>query len=400
MRVFIITKEPFPNGMAATNRIKCYARAIHVGGLSCEVLVCGCTEIKGEEIRNTEAIGLYEGVPFRYIGGTTVGTRFKPIRLCAQLMNLFLTERYLHHSLKDGDVLFFNMVRNVRIVRRLSRIAHNKKAFCVFDLCEFPYGTGIETKRTKHLRKVTLEKLFIKLDGIVSISDALIKYAKENTPTSCKHIKVPIMVEYDKYSVPDKSDESESPFIFHSGTLTQQKDGILGAIEAFGMAKQRLQVPIKYILTGCIESSLHTKEIFMLLEKYHIEDSVEFVGYLYSNQIKDYLSRASLVISNRTMSKQDYYGFSTKVGEYLASGTPLITTNWGEVSNWLKNGETAYIIEPENTEALANAIVHVFSNPEEAQRIGNAGQLLCRNCFDYSNWGKPLVAFLTDLGFH
>ena len=64
MKVYIVTKEGFPNGMAATNRIKCYARAIHEGGLECEVVVCGSTEVSGRP-RNTEAVGEYEGVPFR-----------------------------------------------------------------------------------------------------------------------------------------------------------------------------------------------------------------------------------------------------------------------------------------------------------------------------------------------
>ena len=125
---------------------------------------------------------------------------------------------------------------------------------------------------------------------------------------------------------------------------------------------------------------------------------MEFVGYLNSNQMKEYLTNASLVISNRPRSKQDYYGFSTKVGEYLASGTPLLMTNWGEAVNWLENGKTAYITEPEDTEALADAIVHIFTHPEENRMIGLAGQELCRNCFDYRQYSKPLVEFLNQLG--
>jgi glycosyltransferase involved in cell wall biosynthesis len=206
------------------------------------------------------------------------------------------------------------------------------------------------------------------------------------------------MVEYEHYKIDDHSAEAEVPYIFHAGTLNQQKDGILGMIEAFGMAKQRLQKPIKYILTGNIDSSTHPVEIRKLIKQYQLEDSIEFVGYLFRDQVKAYLSKASLVISNRHKSKQDYYGFSTKVGEYLASGTPLITTRWGEAINWLKDGETAYIIEPENTEALADAIVRVFTNQEEARRIGKAGQDLCRSSFDYRNWSKPLVEFLKNLG--
>ena len=176
------------------------------------------------------------------------------------------------------------------------------------------------------------------------------------------------MVEYEHFKMQNKSMDANVPYIFHSGTLYQQKDGILGMIEAFGIAKQQLLSP-----------------------------SIEFVGYLTRDQVKEYLSKASLVISNRPKSKQDYYGFSTKLGEYLASGTPLITTYWGEAINWLKNGENAYIIEPENTKALADTIVHVFNNFDEAKRIGLKGQELCHTHFDYRVWSKPLVNFLTSM---
>ena len=71
MKAYIVTKEPFPNGMAATNRIKCYARAIHDGGMDCEVLICGSTELVREKVKNPEAKGYYEGVPYKYIGGSS-----------------------------------------------------------------------------------------------------------------------------------------------------------------------------------------------------------------------------------------------------------------------------------------------------------------------------------------
>ena len=397
MKVYIVAKEPFPNGMAATNRIKCYAKAIKDGGLSCEILVYGCTEIRRDGIRNTEAQGFYEGIPFRYIGGTTTDTRCKPIRLFAQFRRLLQTENYLRQNLTKGDVLFMYNSNMVTHMLELMRVAISKGAYCVRDLCEFPYGTGNESNKTKFLRGITISKQFPKLDGIISISSPLLEFAKRNAPLTCKHIKIPIMVEYDNYVVPDKSFDSTVPFIFHAGTLYQQKDGILGMIEAFGLAKNRLQTPIKFVLTGSIDSSPQASEIRTLINRYHLQDSIEFVGYLFGNQVKDYLSKASLVISNRPKSRQDFYGFSTKIGEYLASGTPLITTDWGEVVNWLKDRESAYIIEPDDTDALADAIVRVFSHPDEAYQIGKAGQEVCRQCFDYRVWSSPLVDFLLGL---
>ena len=66
MKVYIVTKEPFPNGMAATNRIKCYAKAIISQGVSCEVLIFSRTEMV-ETIKNTEANGVYDNIPFKYV---------------------------------------------------------------------------------------------------------------------------------------------------------------------------------------------------------------------------------------------------------------------------------------------------------------------------------------------
>lgn len=165
-------------------------------------------------------------------------------------------------------------------------------------------------------------------------------------------------------------------------------------IEAFGMAKQRLSVPIRYILTGNIEESSHPDQIRDIIKKYDMEESVDFVGYLSQKNIKEYLSKASLVISNRPKSMQDFYGFSTKVGEYLASGTPLITTNWGEVVNWLQDGKNAYIIEPENLIALSDTIVKVFENQKDALRVGQNRQELCQRCFDYKIWSKSISDFM------
>ena len=49
MKVYIITKEPFPNGMAAVKRIVCYAKAWISQGIECEVLIYTRTEVYGKK---------------------------------------------------------------------------------------------------------------------------------------------------------------------------------------------------------------------------------------------------------------------------------------------------------------------------------------------------------------
>jgi glycosyltransferase involved in cell wall biosynthesis len=398
MKIFILTGNPYPNGKAATNRIKCYARALVEGGFDCEVVVYRRTEVFGKDVINASSRGYYEGVPYRYASNKTTRNRNRIVRYLIDKYDLYKTGRYLHRKMKGGDVLLLYMGGPLSYVMHFMKIAHSCGAYCIRDLSELPYGTTKETKRTIKLRKVLVKRQFPRLNGVICISDALMNFAKDYTKSSCKCIKVPIMVEFDHYDIPDYSSKEAVPFIFHAGTLDQQKDGILGMIEAFGMALNKLEMPIKYILTGDIDSSAESKEIRQLIEVYHLENRISFVGYLTREQIKRYLSKASLAISNHPKSKQDYYGFSTKLGEYMASATPIIVTNYGEVMNWIKDEESAYVIDPENVDELSNAIVRVFNKPDEAKRVGQGGKKVCFECFDYRNWIKPLSDFLNDLG--
>lgn len=398
MKVFILTGEPFPNGMAATNRIKCYARAINEGGLECEVVIFIRTEVYGKKPNNTEGQGTFSGIPFRYVGGTPLRGSNVFVRQLNDRLDHYRAEKYIYHHMKKGDVLFLFMGGPIELMLRFMKAAHDKGAYCVRDLCELPYGTRLETEKVIRLRKKTIEQQFPKLDGIISISDALYNLARTYSSPSCKHIKVPIMVEYSHFVIENKHKAQEIPYIFHAGTLDQQKDGMIGVFEAFGKASKRLSIRVDYFLTGKIEDSPCAEDLIKLINKYNIEDRIHFIGYLYRDKIKEYLRGASLVISNRSKSKQNYYGFSTKVGEYLASGTPLLTTNWGEAINWLENGKSAIITEPEDTDALADSIVKIIENPEESNRIGLAGQEVCRKSFDYRNWSKPLVDFMKQLG--
>ncbi len=398
MKIYLITREPYPNGMAATSRINCFAHAIIQGGLECEIIICCGTEVRGGKIKNYESEGRFEGVPFRYIGGSPSVSNYRIPRLISQYYRLLRVRFFLNAVLKKGDIIFLVMNGRVNTMLRFQRIAHKKGAYCVRDFCELPFGTGTETERSIRLRKEVLDKQFPRLDGIISISDALMNLAKTYTNRNCKHIKIPILVDCSQYGTHIEPLTNDIPYIFHAGTLNEQKDGILGMIEAFGLAREELNTPVKFIMTGEISLSSQASTIRSLIHQYHLEDSIVFVGYLFRNQVNDYLSRASLVISNRPRSKQDYYGFSTKVGEYLASGTPLITTCWGEVTNWLKDGESAFIIEPENTRLLADTIIRVINKRDESRIIGKNGRNVCRDSFDYRVWVKPLHDFLMQLG--
>ena len=397
MKVFIVTSTPYPTGRSATSRVKCYARAIWEGGLDCEVDIFQRTELP-EKVKNSKANGVDCGIPYRYIGGTSIRHRIKYLRPLLDIIDKCRMGWYLNQNMSKGDVLFLYMGGKVEWMLHFMRVAHKRGAFCVRDLCELPRGTGIETETAIRLRKNIIKRQFPLLDGIISISDTLLNLARTYTLPQCKHLKIPILVDYNQYVLPDRSSEADVPFIFHAGTLSEQKDGILGMIEAFGMVVPKLDKPVRFILTGHVKDSRHESEIRNLIEQYHLEDMVKFTGFISEDELKDYLSKSSLVIINKYPTRQNNYCFSTKLGEYLAAAKPVIMTNVGEAMNWLKNGVSAYIIEPYDVDTLSDAIENILTNPEKARGIGLAGRGVCQRSFDYRNWSKPLVDFLNQLG--
>ena len=64
--------------------------------------------------------------------------------------------------------------------------------------------------------------------------------------------------------------------------------------------------------------------------------------------------------------------------------------------NYLKDGENAYLVEPNDTDSMSNKILHILNHPDEAARIGNAGRELAMNVFNCDVQAKRLVSFFSE----
>ena len=394
MNVYIITKEPFPNGMAATNRIKCYAKALKEHGVCCKILIFMRTGTIDSYSRNKIGESVWENIPYQYIGGTSYRHSNLFVRKWNDILDRIRLIIYLRKNLCAGDVVLGYCGPYVHYINILINVIHKKHAKYVRDLCELPYGTSSETKMTIKNRKVVLEKQFPKCDGIIAISESLLNLANKYKSSQTKTIKIPIMVDFCKFDMEDRSNESEVPYIFHSGTLFEQKDGILGMFEAFGMVTQKYKKPLNFILTGQMEKSPHMEQIKTIIHKYHLEDRIHFLGYLNDEKLRDYLSKASLVIINKNITQQNKYCFSTKLAEYLAAEKVVIITNVGEAAFWLKNKDSAYIVEPENAEKLSESIIYALKNSKLSKKKEKKGKELCRESVNNKCYGKVLSDFL------
>lgn len=391
MKIYILTTNPFPIGMAATNRIVCYAKGLIDNGIDCKVVVVNRTERIDIRQHNFKANGIFEGVHYTYISNTVLRNQSFIKRRFEDLFDFWATLYFCLTQIKKDDIVLSYHSRIMLFIPLLLMFKF-KGVKIVRELCEYPQGTVNDSLYHKILCMFELKILFPLFSGFIAISQELERLAKQHCHENAKIIKVPILVEaltsQEKYIHP-------RPYIFHCGTMYERKDAIISTMKAFAIASKELNYSIDFLLAG--PKSPHWTELKCIIDDNSLNDNIIFLGQLPHNEIVKYQNGASLAVLNKNDNIQNRCGFSTKLGEVLLSKTPVITTTIGEANYYLKNGISAYIVEPHNPDLIAQKIIQAFLNEEERLKIAAEGERVARSCFDYKYQGKRLIDFWNSL---
>ena len=87
----------------------------------------------------------------------------------------------------------------------------------------------------------------------------------------------------------------------------------------------------------------------------------------------------------------DSFGFVN--AEAMAMGKPVISTRVGSVPELVRDGETGFLIEPQDAWGLAQCICYLLNEPEIGRQMGCRGRLLIETEFDL----KQEVTAMADL---
>ena len=89
-----------------------------------------------------------------------------------------------------------------------------------------------------------------------------------------------------------------------------------------------------------------------------VEDDVVFVGRRGREVLKYYYSAADVFVTTPW-----YEPFGITPVEAMACGTPVIGANVGGIKFTVRDGETGYLVPPDDPAAIAERIVHLFRQP-------------------------------------
>jgi glycosyltransferase involved in cell wall biosynthesis len=121
-----------------------------------------------------------------------------------------------------------------------------------------------------------------------------------------------------------------------------------------------------------------------LSDELGIKSRVSF--HSHSSAIRDYYEAIDLLV---LPSRSE--GLPNVVLEALSLSLPVVATNVGAVSEVLSDGETGWIVPPDDPEALAQAIVAVFADTDARKRVSAAGNHMVLEKFSPATRGDKIL---------
>ena len=399
MRIAIVTKNPFPIGMAATNRVISYAKELVTMGHSVKIFCLKPTEKKTKSIRNNKIKGKYHGISFVYTARTTIWPEhgkkkiYKLYLLLKGLIN-FIKTFIIENKKKKYDIIFLQIF-DIISCKLIIRVAQLLKIKIVSERSEFHDVRFNKFKNNKKYRESYIKNVFKQFDGMILMTKSLQIYYEKFTNKHCKTIIVPMTVDLDRFDLAEKHNNSHDNYIAYCGNLNSKKDGVDILIEAYSEFNKKFpNIKLTLIGSGSEESISYYKK---LTQELHIKDYVNFEGYIETNEIPKYLLNAKALVLARPSSRQALGGFPTKLGEYLASANPVVVTKVGEIPNYLEDNKSAFLAEPDSIKSIEKKLLQVFKNYNKALQVGHNGRNVVETVFNGRIQAKRIENFLESI---
>lgn len=376
INLVVFTRE-YPVGMASTKRIQHLMEYLKSRDVMVQVLA-----FRGN-IQQPAMKGMFNAIPYQNIGhGIKLSFR-QTGKVISYYLNGF---KLIKQSKREGWKNIIYKAGGLNIENILFVIWAKMLGFKMVMAIEEDYSFfSDKIKFISRFKIWTIRKLdFLNrkwADEILVISYYLKnKYLKKGVT---KITLIPVTARIN--SGENKKSFNRPLQVIYAGTFAD-KDGVSDIIEGFLEFKRSFREAI-LILTGKSAQQEEYKE------KYKNEKDLMFKGFVEDNDFYPLLRDSDVLCMCRTESGFANAGFPFKLGEYLATGNPVICTKVSDVEYYLDNNDV-YLIEPGNPRQITETLFSIVNDPVTARNKGLRGLEKCRKYFSSETNGQLLLDVL------
>lgn len=386
----------YPHGFGAAARVGAYARGLQENGAVVHV-VSMLTPSPGGAGPNQAAAGVHDGVSFEYACGARsrassfLGRRWLELRVPIGLWRT--ARRFLGSGAGARAIIAYT--DQPLWIAFLSLLAKAEGACCLVEICELPFV--YERNPAKRIVKGYLQDFlaYRMVDGFIAISTELRRYVEHHAPPGARTILVPILVAVSDFDGgPLPAGGAPRRQVVYVGDLRHEPE-VFDLIDAFALVVPG-RPDVQLTLVGRAPPSQEAR-MAAHAAGLGLEGHVVLFGHVERERLPAVLSAASVLVLLRRDAAFSQAGFPTKLGEYLATGRPVVVTAIGDIPRYLTDGLDAYLVPPGDPARFAERLRYVLDHESEALAVGARGREVALQRFDCGRHGERLAAFIRGL---
>jgi len=133
-------------------------------------------------------------------------------------------------------------------------------------------------------------------------------------------------------------------------------------------------------------------DIGKLLLELGIKNNVILTGYLDLDKMYSEIGKGRLgVVLFKAEFHNAYLGLPNKLFDYMLCGLPVIASDFPEIRRVVSSVKSGILVDPENVNEIARAIVYLLENPAKAKKMGIRGRRLIERRMNWSKIGSVLT---------
>lgn len=364
MKLLLFTYE-FPPITGGISRY-CYMLTKELSGLGVEPIVLTYRSFQSKESLDSREQFKIIGVP---------KLRSRKLNFLTGKTDILLSIFYLIYSILryKPDHILVTHGRSQLIFSLLSLILPLKFTVVVI-------GSDVIHHSKNKTKKWLFEKLCLKANKILAISKftknlLLDKYPSLREKTTVIYIGIdPKWLTFPKEKgsiqrIKEKLNISNKKIILTIARLTPRKGHDL-VIKALSRISQTIP-DSKYVIGG---KGSGLDRLKSLIKTYGLQDKVIFAGFVPPEETISFYDMCNVFVMPSREEKGKVEGFGISFIEAGARGKPVIGGNHGGVPEVIVNGKTGFLVDPHDTEELANTIIKLLTDKKLAKKMGQRGK--------------------------
>jgi glycosyltransferase involved in cell wall biosynthesis len=396
LKIVFISSLQYPEGGAPANRHLAYAKGLsELGNKVCFLLTSPQHSLIDKSLN--------PGIEF---------TCLAPNKYIRKRGNYYINRSYIEYQsfikcrqhlirLHKNNLIDILVLLDINAWRLLPvlRIANQLNIKIIHERTEYPFLINNESIFKKMDLFLYYKLILHRFNGLFVISNAIKRHLIEDIKLKIPIVIINMIVDPSRFEFKIDNNYSGQPYIAYCGSMEGDKDGVEILIRAFGKAINQYSFcpELKLILIGDISNKEIAKKLRKIALDSNCLDRIIFTGKVDRDKMPLLLSNAKALALARPSNKQAEGGFPTKLGEYLATGKPVIITRVGEIENFLNDGENSFLAQPNDVDSFASQIGNVFRDYNKAICIGEEGRKLIYSVFNNKVQAKLLNDFMLDV---